>query len=56
MLKKYVALVAAVGAMVAATAATTGVFNSSDRSGDRVMLVHGKAFVGPADDSFFVDL
>jgi len=60
MLKKYVALAAAVAALAAATVAatpvTTGVFNSSDRSGDRIMLASGKSFVGPVDDPVFVDL
>ena len=42
MLKKYAALGAAVAALAAAlaaaTPATTGVVNSSERSGDRIML------------------
>jgi uncharacterized protein DUF4331 len=38
MIKKCVALGAAVAALATATPATTGVFNSSERSGDRIML------------------
>jgi hypothetical protein len=42
MLRKHAALGAAVAAIAAATVAatpvTTGVFNSSDRSGNRIML------------------
>jgi Domain of unknown function (DUF4331) len=38
MLKKYAALGAAVAALAAATPATAGVFNSSERSGDRIWL------------------